>query len=241
MAGIKSKMAAQFTIQDMKTNLYMWTLTFAETIDVEEGIRRWRVFLSGSGKRAGLVKCFPYMSGIRVFEMHPGRQKGPDGERLSHGLHVHMIVNDFLAVDIVRKLATEAGFGRVHAVKIAQDHAGYVAKYLCKSRDECFRGRRLWAPIGFCESHKVRDIVCDTRWTATYQLIAASTKGWAQIPWNERIYITSRVLGGESLERAMRKGGRNIFLHEDYEKLLAQEEGDKEEFHADFEEYPNLD
>lgn len=225
MANAKSKIAAQFSIQRMNDELYLWTLTFAETLSIPDAVKRWRNFLSHRTK--GLVVCFPQMSGIRVFELHPGSRKDADGNKVSHGLHIHILMNVFLDVNIVRKIWHWAGGGRCHVVKVQKGHAGYVAKYLAKSREECFRGMRLWAPIGECETNKVRDILVDSRWTATYQFLAKTVSGWKGLGWPERVYITARVLGGEALEKAMRSC-RNVELVTDAEAAWVKEQSEYE-------------
>src|SRR3954462_15316001 len=65
-------------------NLYLWTFTFAEVIDVAEGRRRWSRFLNKLRHRRRYLK----LCGLRVYELHPG----------GHGLHVHVLTGHFLNV-----------------------------------------------------------------------------------------------------------------------------------------------
>lgn len=196
MANAKSKFAFQFNVEDMKTELFFWTFTFAEVLDVSEARDRWRKFCGD--KREGLTVCFPEMSGLRVFEMHPGGLMGH-----SHGLHIHMVVDSYLSVDVVRAIWNKFCRGRIHVKKVPREAALYLGKYLGKARTECLKGVRLWAPVGRAATHKVSDIVVDTRWTATYQFLAAAVDGFSKLAWTDRIALTTRFLWGQSIADSM--------------------------------------
>jgi hypothetical protein len=92
------------------------------------------------------------LQGLRVFELHE-----------EHGLHVHVMTNQFVDVNVARQLAMQAGWGRVHVVRMASDHAGYLAKYLSNDRPECLQQWRLWAGFGKrWEWTKVKEVFRET-------------------------------------------------------------------------------
>ncbi len=62
----------------------------------------------------------------------------------SHGLHVHLVTNRFIDVNVALVLAKNAGWGRIHVQRIPMERAGYLAKYLSKQRPECLKRWRLW-------------------------------------------------------------------------------------------------
>jgi len=143
---------------------------------------------------------------LRVFEMHPGSDRYVPG--LSHGLHVHAIIDRRLPVDIMRSIWEEEGDGgRIHVCAIPAERAMYVGKYLAKQRVECMKGMRLWAPIGRAETSKVKDIVVDSRWTAAYRFLAVAMSGFKELRWDQRARITSRFCIGEDMGAALESIG----------------------------------
>jgi hypothetical protein len=77
-----------------------------------------------------------------------------------HGLHVHLVTNQFIDVNRARELATHAGWGRIHVMPMPSEHSGYLAKYLSKERPECLYRWRLWAGFGKgWEWTKVKDVI----------------------------------------------------------------------------------
>ena len=120
----------------------MWTFTWPTVVDIIVVRNAWNHFLNSG---SGLLRSSPLVSGLRVFEVHPGE----DGEH-SHGLHIHFVVNQRLPVDIVRIIAQRAGFGRIHVKRVKErKHALYLSKYLRKQdRTEALIGCRLWAEFG---------------------------------------------------------------------------------------------
>jgi hypothetical protein len=190
----KSKMAFQWSAESIPTNrhgnLYFWTFTFAEVLDVAEGRRRWSEFLRKlrkRKKRQGLD-----FKGLRVFELHPG----------GHGLHIHVLTHCFLRVNEVRALWQSCGGGRVHVLPIAADRAGYAGKYLRKSgRPDCFKGVRMWAAFGGMEHTKVKDVDIESSWTRAYQFLKATVrtvcgKTFTKLRWFERLRAVENVLCG---------------------------------------------
>jgi len=100
----KSKAAFLFASQTLgKQRLYLWTFTFKEVLAVKETRKHWNHLLTL------LLREWPSVQGLRVFELHPS----------GHGLHVHLITNQFIDVNRGRELAIRAGWGRI---------ASYTAK-----------------------------------------------------------------------------------------------------------------
>lgn len=110
----------------------MWTFTLPVRVDPRLAARMW------AGLQRDLVRICG-MFGVRVFEPHPG----------GHGLHVHVITGSYCPVFVVRDLCDRHGWGRCHVCRIPKDQAGYVAKYVHKSkRLKTWSGIRLWASFG---------------------------------------------------------------------------------------------
>jgi hypothetical protein len=85
---------------------------------------------------------------IRVYELHD-----------EHGLHIHWLVDRFLPVQVVRRIAKRHGFGRIHAKRCGKWVGDYLAKYLSKEvRAACLKGKRLWAGFGNATWCRVKDI-----------------------------------------------------------------------------------
>lgn len=213
-------------MQRFPLDLYMWTFTWAEATTPEEGAKLWNRFVHPGGNGIGFNKCFPSTSGLRVFEMHPGAD--PFQPELSHGLHVHMVVDERLPVDVMRSLWHRLGAGgRIHVKFIPRDKALYIAKYLAKARMECLKGVRLWAPVGRCQHTKVKDVVCDSRWTATYQFMAGILPGFDKLRWDQRARLVTSFTHGEELEDALRGIGMVPEMERDEEdtfQRLGQDE-----------------
>ena len=93
----------------------MWTFTFAAVLDVKATRKRWNHLLTLLKRR------WPKLAGLRVFELHK-----------SHGLHVHLVTNRWIDVNVARELAFMAGWGRIHVMRIPPERASYLAKYLSK-------------------------------------------------------------------------------------------------------------
>lgn len=159
----KSKTAFEFSTERLaQSGLYMWTFTFKDVLGIRETRKRWNHLLTL------LRRKWPDLCGLRVFELHE-----------LHGLHVHLVTNRFIRVEAARILALRAGWGRIH-VKKANAMAGkYLAKYLSKEREPCFKGWRLWAGFGKWNWSRVKDVIVETPrkviWAACKQ--ALSWKG----------------------------------------------------------------
>jgi hypothetical protein len=110
----------------------MWTFTFAAVLDVKATRKKWNHLLTLLKRR------WPKLAGLRVFELHK-----------NHGLHVHLVTNRWIDVNVARELAFLAGWGRIHVMRIPPERASYLAKYLSKDRPECLKGwrSRTWFSI----------------------------------------------------------------------------------------------
>jgi hypothetical protein len=180
---------------------YMWTLTWPTATDVTVVRKAWNHFLNGG---SGLLRCFPLVSGLRVFEMHPGE----DGEH-SHGLHIHFVVDQRLPIDIVRIIAARASFGRIHVKKIKEKkHALYLSKYLQKQeRDEALASCRLWAVFGNLKGSKVKDIGAQGERADVWRYLKVVVHGWKNVGFGDKAAIAEEVLGGAQLEEAFEAVG----------------------------------
>jgi hypothetical protein len=158
----KSKAAFLFASQTLgKQRLFLWTFTFKELLAVKETRKRWNHLLTL------LLRAWPSLKGLRVFELHE-----------EHGLHVHVVTNQFIDVNRARELATQAGWGRIHVTRMPKEHAGYLAKYLSKERPECLYRWRLWAGFGRSwEWTRVKDVLRENLFTSIYRA-CKEWKGW---------------------------------------------------------------
>ena len=168
----KTKAAFLFSAQTLgKQPLYMWTLTFKEVLDIKDTRKRWNYLLTLIKRR------WPELCGLRVFELHK-----------RHGLHVHLVTNRFIDVNVVRLLATKAGWGRIHVERIPAEKAAYLAKYLSKGRPECFKGWRLWAGFGKWEYTRVKNVIYDSLFSRVYR----ACKEWLHWTGNKQFFARVR-------------------------------------------------
>lgn len=142
----KSQTAFEFSAERLAEHgLYMWTFTFRDVLAIKETRKLWNHLLTL------LKRQWPDLCGLRVFELHK-----------THGLHVHLITNRYIRVEPARNLAIKAGWGRVHVVRANAEAAKYLAKYLSKEREKCFKGWRLWAGFGKWDWSRVREIFVES-------------------------------------------------------------------------------
>ncbi len=175
----KSKAAFLFASRTLgKQQLYLWTFTFKELLGVKETRKRWNHLLTL------LLRAWPDLQGLRVFELHE-----------EHGLHVHLVTNQFIDVNRARELATQAGWGRIHVTRMPSEHAGYLAKYLSKERPECLHRWRLWAGFGQgWEWTKVKDVIRETLLSSVYRA-CKEWKGWTgRIGFFDRMEFARGIL-----------------------------------------------
>lgn len=184
----KSKCAFNFSIESLvpssNGNLYMWTFTFAEVLDVEEARKRWSKFLDLFRRR----EKYRDFCGLRVFELHGG----------GHGLHIHVLTGCYLYVNDVRALWRSCGGGRIHVLPVPPNRAGYVGKYLTKrGRPQCFKSVRLWAKFGKFVACRVKDIRIESDWTRTYAALRTVLgKTFTRRSWWERRQAVENVSRG---------------------------------------------
>ncbi len=168
----KSKAAFLFASKPLgQQQLFLWTFTFKEVLGVKETRKRWNHLLTL------LLRTWPKLQGLRVFESHE-----------EHGLHVHLLTNQFIDVNQARELAQQAGWGRIHVKRARREQAGYLAKYLSKERPECLKRWRLWAGFGAgWEWTKVKDVIRETLFSTIYR----ACKEWKQ--WRGRSRFFERM------------------------------------------------
>ena len=194
----KSKQAYLFSADQIKPNrngdVYLWTFTFKEVVDVAVGRKAWSAFL----KKLRRVKRYLKFFGIRVFELHPGNGLDPGG----HGLHIHVVTSCFLQINQVRRIWELFGGGRVHVKPVPASRCGYLAKYLTKSRRaSCFHGARMWAAFGGCEHTRVKDITIESNWTKAYAFLKSTVRfvngmTFSGLRWFERLRAVENVQEG---------------------------------------------
>jgi hypothetical protein len=164
MAGRKSHIALKFNVEKLfegpESGVYFWTSTFREVLTIKQASRKWSAFAKDLVREFGV-------SGVRVYELHD-----------EHGLHIHWLVNRFLPVQIVRRIAERHGFGRIHAKRCGKWVGDYLAKYLSKEvRAKCLKGKRLWAGFGSTTWCRVKDINVRSWLGDEYRRIRAGAVG----------------------------------------------------------------
>src|SRR5205814_2189794 len=120
----------------------------------------------------------------RVFELHQ-----------EHGLHVHLVTNQFVDVNRARELTTQAGWGRIHVTPMPSEHSGYLAKYLSKERPECLYRWRLWAGFGKgWEWTKVKDVIRETLFSCIYRACKEWKHWTGRSGFFDRVALVHRVM-----------------------------------------------
>lgn len=153
MASMKSHTAFKFNVERLfessQSGVYFWTSTFRKVVTVKEASKLWSAFAKDIVRELGLY-------GLRVYELHD-----------EHGLHIHWMVDRFVPVQIVRRIAERHGFGRIHVKRCGKWVGDYLAKYLTKeARALCLKGKRLWAAFGDARWCRVKDIIVSS-WLGT--------------------------------------------------------------------------
>ena len=166
------KFSAENFIKQAKSGLYMWTFTFPEVLHPKEAMRRWHTFTTR------ITRQWPLIGGVRVMEWHPGRDfvcfQG-EIETASHGVHIHLLTDMRLSVDVVRTLS-KGIFGRIHVIECKDLSeparlANYLAKYLSKfmgNRPVSLKGARLWSNWGSWSDTKCKDVCYESGFTNFY-------------------------------------------------------------------------
>ena len=152
--------------------------TFKDVLPVKETRKRWNYLLTL------LLRKWPNLQGIRVFELHE-----------EHGLHVHLLTNRFIDVNVARSLAAKAGWGRIHVTRMPKEHAGYIGKYLSKERPECFKRWRLWAAFGKgWDPTKVKDVLNESIFSTIYRACKEWKEWEGRDGFNERMDCVRQML-----------------------------------------------
>lgn len=123
--------------------LYFWTATFAKAIPV------WRVNPAWHWAWRGLTDFYGSIRGIRVAEWHE-----------EHGIHFHFVIDQRLAIEVVRKIFQRFDFGRINVqlVRNPKGTARYLEGYLNKGEKLGF-GLRRFTRLGKIGVPK-NDLVC---------------------------------------------------------------------------------
>ena len=174
----KSKAAFLLSVDRLfaakKSRAYMWTFTTAAVVDDSVAFKSWnhlRVLLVREFAKAGST-----LQGLRVVEVHPGTDLRP-----SHGVHFHCVFAVRMPVQVVRRLAIRAGFGRIHVVRVRKiEDVAYLAKYLGKQTDGLKKGTRRWGFIGSFKGSRVRDIRVESMLAENCRRVRAVAGCWGQ-------------------------------------------------------------
>src|SRR5438874_8375514 len=121
----KSEAAFLFASQTLgKQRLYLWTFTFGELLAVKETRKRWNHLLTL------LLREWPNLQGLRVFELHE-----------EHGLHVHLVTNQFIDVNRAWELAPRLT-GAEFMLRQCRVNIQGIWRSICRKngRDVCFGG-----------------------------------------------------------------------------------------------------
>lgn len=139
--------------------VYFWTFTFKSVPwDDDYAMEQYAIF----ARR--LMRHFPWARGVRVCELHK-----------HHGIHFHMLINDRIPIDRMKRIWRGSGFlagrnhyldfGRASVDRCDRDTAGYLAKYMTKDyrKQHDFGGRRRWGTFGGLKPVRCRDIIYETQ------------------------------------------------------------------------------
>lgn len=178
MGAIKRKAAVLCNVETLESEgrLYFWTLTTPDEVhDPKEISYRWNKLCTR------LRKEYPGLKGLRVYEYHPG----------GHGIHIHMVVNQYLPAARMWRLAAASGFGRVDVQQWrsgAEDAAAYLTKYITKSKSEEWDGTRVYGTFGWKGSQtRQRDIEVTTPFGTIWRHMAAVGLLLAGTCWSAKV------------------------------------------------------
>jgi len=138
----KSKAAFLFASQTLgKQRLFLWTFTFKDLLAVKETRKRWNHLLTL------LVRTWPQLQGLRVFELHE-----------EHGLHVHLVTNQFIDVNRARAAGNASGMGS----NSRHEHEERARRISCKVSFKRAVGMsvsvatlgRIWSRLGMDEGER---------------------------------------------------------------------------------------
>lgn len=167
--------------------VHMWTFTLKTVESSAEFARRWNKL------NLYLKRALPGWSGIRTFELHPGKW----GE-FSHGLHCHFVTGKRFPIRSVLPMAEAAGWGRVDVTLLPSEARYYAAKYLSKKRPACMKGMRLMACIGMADDVRARQVGIDSMRSKCFRQCQASSndtyrKPWSELSWPEKLHAVNAL------------------------------------------------
>lgn len=184
---LKSKVAFLMSAERLEElgRLYFWTFTFREVLEWKVARKRWNSFLTN------LKKKLPKWSGVRVIEAHPGNHNSPDG--YCHGIHFHVLTNEWFNVNVVRRQAVACGFGkRLQVERANYGSAKYLAKYLSKKRVSGLKGWRLWQCFGGFKGTKVANLIVDSLRARCWRYAADNWEGFYKLSFGEKDFWIRR-------------------------------------------------
>jgi len=154
---------------------YLWTFTLPGAASLQNCLTTWKAW---SAHRA---RDIPYFRGVRCFE--PGT--------LSGRWHVHVVGVERFCVMTIRQHAKKYGWGRVNVRRIPATKAGYIAKYVTKSRRACKGGGvKLMGLVGFgkLKGISASDILVQDDWHDEILRVTAhmNAGGDRFFPWKHR-------------------------------------------------------
>jgi len=171
--------------------LYLWTFTFADAVDYTALRVAWNRLLTY------LRRKLPDWSGIRIYEVHPGKWD------VSHGLHVHVTCNRRHDVNLVRAVCKSAGWGRVHVKRLRAKDRFYAGKYLAKmKRPAALRGWRLVGNFNLKGATRLIDIFVNGLRPSLFRL-GHATGLFNGLKWSEKMALVAswswQRIAGETL------------------------------------------
>lgn len=178
----KASILCNVTTLANEGDLYFWTLTCPDEVhDPREFSYRWNKL------RTRLMKEFPQLRGLRVYEYHPG----------GHGIHMHLVVNCFLPAAKMWRICAAAGFGHIDVRKCdgdAEDVARYLTKYITKAGTEEWHGTRVFGTFGWKGTQtRLRDIEVTTAYGTIWRGLAASLVGFSSALWFAKVEATEAM------------------------------------------------
>jgi len=219
----KSHMAFIFAVGRMfhySPKVYMWTLTFPEVHRDEWCMMRYAQFADK------MRRSMPWVWGIRVVEVHPGRNL----HGLSHGLHFHFLINHRVSVHWIRREAEHLGFGRVHVRQVKRQEALYLGKYLTKGQPDLAKGSRRWGSINWPDCNRKNDIVVNSQFHRNFRKVQDMVKVERLTPdIVHTVYRNTKFFGPISkwpIEKYYySERSRKLFEKEDWRAHLGHKEG----------------
>jgi len=149
-----------------RDRIYYWTFTWRKCQPDWYYPKDWNVLMRTLQTHYG-----GFLQGLRVLEVHPGK------EGLSHGLHYHALVNQRMSVHVVGKLCERLGMGwpTVETKAVNFNTSFYLAKYLSKKTD-LWPGMHRWGTIGGFRQCKVNNLEIDSAFHRNFRFFSMGMK-----------------------------------------------------------------